>query len=276
MELKLVYRALRKVSDWTISDYYSEVSIQGKENVPKGGPLIMSVPSIAVRPALADSYHPLALLPTTMKSLTLLRWVSLLGNGIVWIDPTPRLAATMPYRRHLSFWAKSTMFANPVAGAVLTSTGAIPVRRNPNSSSTATLQSSSGPSTSKLPSPPPTNDSSSRAALFRETSKALADQQVVGVFPEGTSYTRESIAQFMPGAAWAAVEYARFMSHDQGGRPTDVIGKGKGKDKETNPGLHTGLKIVPVSIVYTDKSRYQSRVSATCLVSCSDHDLICL
>lgn len=43
MELKLVYRALRKVSDWTLSDYYSEVFVQGKENVPKGGPLIMSV-----------------------------------------------------------------------------------------------------------------------------------------------------------------------------------------------------------------------------------------
>lgn len=172
----------------------------------------------------------------------------------------PKPAATIPYRRHLSFWAKSTMFANPVAGAVLSSTGAIPVRRNPNSNSTATLPTStSGPSSSKQPSPPPINDSSSRAVLFRETSRALSENQVVGVFPEGTSYTRESIAQIMPGAAWAAVEYARFVSHDRGGKTTDA----KGKGKEAEPGLHTGLKIVPVTIVYTDKSRYQSRVSST-------------
>jgi glycerol-3-phosphate O-acyltransferase/dihydroxyacetone phosphate acyltransferase len=275
MELKLVYRALRKVSDWTLSDYYSEVSIQGKENVPKGGPLIMYVSDIEYNLALANDHYCLALLPTTMKSLTLLRWVSSIGNRTVWIDPTSILAAMIPYRRHLSFWAKSTMFANPVAGAVLSSTGAIPVRRNPNSNSTAMLQSStSGPSTSKMSSSSSTNDSSSRAALFRETSRALSDEQVVGVFPEGTSYTRESIAQIMPGAAWAAVEYARYL-HDRVGKSTDPMakGKGKGKEKETDPGLHTGLKIIPVAIVYTDKSRYQSRVSATwphysVLISC--------
>ena len=88
MELKLVYRALRKVSDWTLSDYYSEVSIQGKENVPKGGPVIMYVSNIASSPALAHNSYDLELLPTTMKSLTLLRWVSLIGNRTVWIDPT--------------------------------------------------------------------------------------------------------------------------------------------------------------------------------------------
>ena len=155
------------------------------------------------------------------------------------------------------------MFANPIAGAVLSSTGAIPVRRNPNSNSTTTVQTTtSGPSTSKLSLPSSTSESSSRAALFRETSRALSDEQVIGVFPEGTSYTRESIAQIMPGAAWAAVEYARYLD-DMAGESTDAMAKGKGKERETDPGLHTGLKIIPVAIVYTDKSRYQSRVSAT-------------
>jgi glycerol-3-phosphate O-acyltransferase/dihydroxyacetone phosphate acyltransferase len=43
MELKLVYRALRKISDWTVAGYYSETYIEGQENIPKDGPLIMYV-----------------------------------------------------------------------------------------------------------------------------------------------------------------------------------------------------------------------------------------
>lgn len=41
MELKVVYRILRKISDWTLEGYYSEVHIAGSEHVPKDGPLIM-------------------------------------------------------------------------------------------------------------------------------------------------------------------------------------------------------------------------------------------
>lgn len=41
MELKLVYRILRKISDWTVEGYYSETYIEGQENVPGDGPLIM-------------------------------------------------------------------------------------------------------------------------------------------------------------------------------------------------------------------------------------------
>ena len=41
MELKLVYRVLRKISDWTVAGYYSETYVEGKGNVPEGGPLIM-------------------------------------------------------------------------------------------------------------------------------------------------------------------------------------------------------------------------------------------
>jgi len=149
------------------------------------------------------------------------------------------LAATIPYRRHVSFWAKSTMFANPVAGAVLSSSGAIPVRRNPDNSSATKKEGA---------------NELSRATLFRDTSKALAEGRVVGVFPEGTSYTQANIVQIMPGAAWAAVEFVRYAVNEKG---KDVLGKGKEKEIV----IHTGLQIVPVAIVYTDKSKYQSRVS---------------
>ena len=42
MELKLVYRGLRQISDWALR-FYSEVHVDGVENVPPDGPLIMYV-----------------------------------------------------------------------------------------------------------------------------------------------------------------------------------------------------------------------------------------
>lgn len=143
------------------------------------------------------------------------------------------------------------MFSNPVTGAILSSSGAIPVRRNPNSNGGSNLPKDPSTSTAAAKSA----ELASRSALFRETSKALADDQVIGVFPEGTSYTQASIVQILPGAAWAAVEYARYVRYrvvDQG----SISGKGKAREVHAN----TGLRIVPVAIVYTDKSKYQSRV----------------
>ncbi|KAG1823204.1 hypothetical protein EV424DRAFT_1321399, partial [Suillus variegatus] len=57
-----------------------------------------------------------------------------------------------------------------------------------------------------------------------------------------TSYTESGIVQVKDGAARAAVEYAKAMN---------LSGKDSGKE----------LVIVPAAIVYTDKSKYQSRVS---------------
>lgn len=143
------------------------------------------------------------------------------------------------------------MFVNPITGAILSSSGAIPVRRNPNNTPPPVPSSFSK---NVIKKEDPISEDSSRSALFKETSKALASNQVVGVFPEGTSYTQSSIVQVMTGAAWAAVEYARYVhDHNETGIPRSQNGNGKGKD--------IGLKIVPVAIVYTDKSRYQSRVS---------------
>lgn len=118
------------------------------------------------------------------------------------------------------------MFANPIMKTILESSGAIPVRRNPNTSS------------------PAKGESTHMENLFRDTSRALGDGRVIGVFPEGTSYTGSSISQLMPGAAWAAVQYVRSLQQD------------------SKPVL-SGLKIVPVGIVYTDKSQYRSRVRSS-------------
>lgn len=43
MKLELVYRALRKISYWTVHGFYSEVHIEDDGNLPRKGPLIMSV-----------------------------------------------------------------------------------------------------------------------------------------------------------------------------------------------------------------------------------------
>ncbi|KAG1813693.1 uncharacterized protein BJ212DRAFT_1447854 [Suillus subaureus] len=174
MELMIVYRFLRKISDWTLSGFYSEVCITGGENVPRDGPVI-----------IAATHH----------------------NEIIDIAA---LSATISYRRRVCYWAKSSLFKNPISGALLTSSGSIPVYRNPNSSS----------------SPFPSNSNSLQANLFRHTSAALAAGKVIGVFPEGTSYTEPRIVQVKDGAAWAAV--------------------GEGKE----------LVIVPAAVVYTDKSKY--------------------
>ncbi|KAG0702658.1 acyltransferase [Suillus ampliporus] len=191
MQLMIVYRFLRKISDWTMSGFYSEVCVTGAENIPQDGPVI-----------IAATHH----------------------NEIVDIAA---LSATIPYRRRVCYWAKSSLFKNPISGAMLTSSGSIPVYRNPNSSSSSSL-------------PPNNNGSASQADLFRHTSAALVAGEVIGVFPEGTSYTEPGIVQVKDGAAWAAVEYVKVMN---------LSGK-EGKE----------LVIIPAAIVYTDKSKYQSRI----------------
>ncbi|KDR79223.1 hypothetical protein GALMADRAFT_243122 [Galerina marginata CBS 339.88] len=230
MELKLVYRALRKISDWTVTGYYSESYVDGQANVPKNGPLI-----------IAATHH----------------------NEIIDIAT---LAATIPYRRHLSFWASSKLFANPLAGAILSSSGAIPVKRNPNTGSGAARPNTdSSASTTTLN--PNLNASASteltaHSDMYLATSKALAANQVVGVFPEGASYTHAKILQVMPGTAWAAVEYVRYVHEAGVGGELNGhrSGNGKGKGKERASEVETGLRIVPVAIVYTDKARYRSRI----------------
>jgi glycerol-3-phosphate O-acyltransferase/dihydroxyacetone phosphate acyltransferase len=145
------------------------------------------------------------------------------------------LAATIPYRRHVSFWAKSSMFANPVSRWILVSANSIPVQRNPDRVASS-----------------PTSSSSSQA-LFRESCLALESGSAIGVFPEGTSYTQPGIMQIKEGAGWTAVEYVKWCSSKAS---TTSGERSSSLSQQTG-----GLLIVPVATVYTDKSRYQSRIS---------------
>ncbi|GJE90098.1 glycerol-3-phosphate-acyltransferase [Phanerochaete sordida] len=79
-----------------------------------------------------------------------------------------------------------------------------------------------------------------RRKLFAGTMEALAQGTAVALFPEGTSYTEPRIMQVKDGAAWAALEYTKWRT-EQGNDARPVT-------------------IVPTAIVYTDKSKYRSRV----------------
>lgn len=103
-----------------------------------------------------------------------------------------------------------------------------------------------------------TSRSSGNDTLFLATSRALAGlrprggllnqlvgmfpDRVVGVFPEGTSYTEPCIMQVKEGAALVALEYSRWMRENA--------------DSDGQP-----IKLIPVGIAYTDKTQYLSRVS---------------
>ena len=41
MDFMIVYIVLRKISDWSLSNFYTGVHVDGGENVPEDGPLIM-------------------------------------------------------------------------------------------------------------------------------------------------------------------------------------------------------------------------------------------
>lgn len=79
------------------------------------------------------------------------------------------------------------------------------------------------------------NNAHTLETLFGATYEELANGGAFGVFPEGTSYTMPRIVQVKEGAARAALGFMRKFPN---------------KD----------LALVPVGIVYTNKSRYRSRL----------------
>ena len=111
----------------------------------------------------------------------------------------------------------ASLFANPIAKYILLSSGNIPVDRK----------------------------SKDRQVLFKGTFEALSKGSAVALFPEGTSYTEPRIMQVKDGAAWAALEYTKWV------------------EEQRSAGV-SGLQdviVVPVAIVYTNKSKYRSSVS---------------
>ncbi|KAK0475577.1 hypothetical protein IW261DRAFT_1567977 [Armillaria novae-zelandiae] len=124
------------------------------------------------------------------------------------------LSTSFPYKRILHYWSKASLYANPVVRYILLSTGNIPVDRK----------------------------SKDRQVLFKGTFEALAKGGAVALFPEGTSYTEPRIMQVKDGAAWAALEYTKWLKENPEKAPSNEV------------------KIIPAAIVYTNKSKYRSNV----------------
>jgi glycerol-3-phosphate O-acyltransferase / dihydroxyacetone phosphate acyltransferase len=78
-------------------------------------------------------------------------------------------------------------------------------------------------------------------ALFKGTFEALSRGLAVALFPEGTSYTEPRIMRVKDGAAWAALEYTKWI-------------------KDNNIKADPNVLVIPVVIVYTNKSKYRSNV----------------
>lgn len=79
--------------------------------------------------------------------------------------------------------------------------------------------------------------------LLRGSFEVLKSGEALALFPEGTSYTEPRILQVKDGASWAALEYAKWR-----------------KTNDARPAV-----IVPVGMVYTDKSQYRSAVVKRCV-----------
>lgn len=84
--------------------------------------------------------------------------------------------------------------------------------------------------------------SKDRQVLFKGTFEALSKGGAVALFPEGTSYTEPRIMQVKDGAAWTALEFAKWLKQNPDKAPAQ------------------GVKIIPTAMVYTNKSKYRSSV----------------
>lgn len=102
------------------------------------------------------------------------------------------VAATVPHRRIISYWAKASLFRNPVSRFIMESAGSIPVARTPRDSTGTKPQQD----------------------LFAATYAFLASGGALGVFPEGTSYTLPRIVQVKEGAARAALEFVKYAKEN--------------------------------------------------------------
>ncbi|KAI7906339.1 uncharacterized protein BX663DRAFT_496073 [Cokeromyces recurvatus] len=122
-------------------------------------------------------------------------------------------------KEYLHYWAKSSIFINnKYALQFLNSVGCVPVYRG----------------------------SGDHKALYTATFKVFELNESIVVFPEGTSHTLPHLGPLKHGISFAALEYAQLL------RDT--------APKANNDG-HYSIKpaaILPVGIVYTDKSKYRS------------------
>jgi 1-acyl-sn-glycerol-3-phosphate acyltransferase len=145
-----VYALLRAIAGIALRWYYRDIQVEGLERVPRRGPVLLVV------------NHPNALVDALVVG-----WV---------------------LRRRVLITAKSTIFANPIAGALLRFIGVVPLRRATDEARANALM----------------NPARNRET-FETVHRALARGGMVLIFPEGKSHDEPSLAPLKTGAARMAL-----------------------------------------------------------------------
>jgi 1-acyl-sn-glycerol-3-phosphate acyltransferase len=145
-----VYALLRAIAGVALRWYYRDIQVEGLERVPRNRPLLLVV------------NHPNALVDALL---------------VAWAVP-----------RRVLITAKSTLFRNRVAAAVLRWLGVVPLRRAKDEPSTGPL------------------DPNRNLETFRAVLDALSRGGTVLIFPEGKSHDEPSLAPLKTGAARMALQ----------------------------------------------------------------------
>ncbi|KAJ1511323.1 hypothetical protein HMI56_005537 [Coelomomyces lativittatus] len=133
------------------------------------------------------------------------------------IDPAI-LLTTSPYHRQIHFWAKASIWKSKVFGFIFDGLGGVPVRRKLDEI---------GTSAGKY---------NNNEHLWKSTLHVLKSGELVGIFPEGTSYTLPHHIVLRDGLAKAAIEYSK-LSIEHGFPPAPIL---------------------PIGITYLEKEKYRT------------------
>jgi 1-acyl-sn-glycerol-3-phosphate acyltransferase len=146
----VIYALLRVIAGIALRWFYRDIDVRGVERIPRDRPLLLAV------------NHPNALVDALI---------------VGWVVP-----------RRVMITAKGTLFTHPVAGALLSWLGVLPLRR--------ATDEQKGDST-----PDPRRNEET----FRAVHRALRQRRAVLIFPEGKSHDEPALAPLKTGAARMAL-----------------------------------------------------------------------
>jgi len=177
------YDTLRALARIALSWYYRSVEVSGLERVPASGPIFLA------------GNHPNALMDALVIGVLVPRRIRVL--------------------------AKSTLFTNPLASALLRGLGVIPLYR--------------------VRDQPAGADPTRNAESFRAVTDALTAQSAVLIFPEGTSHDDPQLAPLRTGLARMALE-----ARDQGQlRAVHIVPMGLVFEAKESPRTRVLLQVGP-------------------------------
>ncbi|SCV72966.1 BQ2448_6891 [Microbotryum intermedium] len=215
MPFGVAHPLLRYIAQFATTSFYSRIEVINGDQVPEHGPVLV-----------LSNHHNSA------------------------VDPSV-LSIKFPHGRMLHYWAKSTLFTNKIAGAILRSAGNLAVDRKTRVSSFHRTPLCLRAQAADAGDHPLIVDKDN-ALLFASTFDVLKQSECVALFPEGTSTTLPGLLpQLKDGASWAALEYHKNV-REKGRLLSNGVDSVDEDPQE--------LTICIAGISYTDKSKYRSAV----------------